>query len=36
MLRSVADGATPMVSPVPGPWAAAARDAVQVPWPVWS
>ena len=29
-------GATPMTCPVPGPMAAAAREAVQVPWPFWS
>ena len=31
MLRMVAAGATPMTSPVPGPSAPAARDAVHVP-----
>ena len=36
MLRMVAAGATPMTCPVPGPMAAAAREAVQVPWPCWS
>ena len=36
MLSRVAAGATPMTSPVPGPRAAAAREAVQVPWPSWS
>ena len=25
-----------MTCPVPGPMAAAAREAVQVPWPDWS
>ena len=36
MLRRVAEGATPMRSPVAGPAAAAAREAAQVPWPCWS
>ena len=36
MLRMVAAGATPMTWPVPGPMAAAASEAVQVPWPCWS
>ncbi len=36
MLRMVAAGATPMIWPVPGPMAAAAREAAQVPWPCWS
>ena len=36
MLRMVAAGATPMSCPVPGPMAAAASEAVQVPWPSWS
>ncbi len=34
MLSRVAAGATPMTSPVPGPRAAAASEAVQVPWPL--
>ena len=33
MLRIVAAGATPMSWPVPGPMAAAASEAVHVPWP---
>jgi len=36
MFSSEACGATPMTLPVEGPSAPVAREAVQVPWPVWS
>ena len=36
MLSSEAWGATPMTLPVEGPRAPVAREAVHVPWPVWS